>query len=62
MRVLRIAGSRQLALFPGEDEAPGRWEGLPEKARAEALALLAAMIIKSLPGEGALGWPREARP
>ena len=62
MRVLRIAGSRQLALFPGEDEAPRRWDGLPEKARAEVLALLAAMIIKSLPGEGALGWPREARP
>ena len=62
MRVTRIAGSRQLALFAGKDEAPGRWDGLPEKARAEVLALLAAMITKSLPGEGALGRAREVRP
>jgi hypothetical protein len=62
MRIFRIAGSRQLALFPGKDEAPGRWDGLPEKARAEVLALLAAMIIRGLPGEGAPGRSREARP
>lgn len=62
MRVPRIAGSGQLALFPGGDQAPGRWDGLPEKARAEVLALLAVMIVKSLPGGGAPGRPREARP
>jgi hypothetical protein len=55
MRVVRIAPGRQLALFAGEDGLPARWDGLPEQARARVLALLAAMIARSVLGPGAAG-------
>ena len=35
--------------------APGRWDGLPEQVRARVLALLAAMIARSVLGPGAAG-------
>jgi hypothetical protein len=48
MRVLRIAPARQLALF-GSPAVPGSlWDGLPERSRAEVLALLARMISRGL--------------
>jgi hypothetical protein len=48
MRALRIAPARQLALF-GTSAAPGRcWDGLPEHARAEVLALLARIIARGV--------------
>ena len=50
MRVLRIAAARQLALFAGRPgPAAGCWDGLPEQARAEVLALLARMIARGVP-------------
>lgn len=49
MRVLRIAPARQLALFAGKSGlAAGYWDGLPEQARAEVLALLARMIARGV--------------
>jgi hypothetical protein len=49
MRVLRIAPARQLALFPGHPgPAAGYWDGLPEQARAEILALLARIIARGV--------------
>jgi hypothetical protein len=49
MRVLRIAPARQLALFAGQPgAAAGCWDGLPEQARAEVLALLARMIARGV--------------
>jgi hypothetical protein len=54
MRVVRIAPARQLALFAGQD-GPGRWDGLPEQVQAQVLALLAAMIARSVLGPGASG-------
>lgn len=49
MRVLRIATARQLALFAGRPgPAAGHWDGLPEQARAEVLALLARMIARGV--------------
>ena len=63
MRVLRIAPARQLALFAGQPgPAAGCWDGLPEQARAEVLALLARMIARGvLAGDGqpAAGAARE---
>ena len=51
MRVLRIAPARQLALFAGQPgPAAGHWDGLPEQARAEVLALLARMIARGVAG------------
>jgi len=50
MRVVRIAPARQLDLFAGQDGSAGRWDGLPEQARARVLALLAAMIARSVLG------------
>jgi hypothetical protein len=56
MRVVRIAPARQLALFAGPDGSPaGRWDGLPEQARARVLALLARMIARSVFGPDAAG-------
>jgi hypothetical protein len=59
MRVLRIAPARQLALFAGEPSpAAGHWDGLPEQARAEILALLARIIARGMPagdGPGGVG-------
>jgi len=54
MRVLRIAPACQLALFAGQPgPAAGYWDGLPEQARAEVLALLARMIARGvLAGDG----------
>ncbi len=54
MRVLRIAPPRQLALFTGRPgPAAGHWDGLPERARAEVLVLLARMIARGvLAGDG----------
>jgi hypothetical protein len=52
MRVLRIAPARQMALFAGQDESSARWDDLPGHVKAQVLALLASMIMKSLPGEG----------
>jgi hypothetical protein len=59
MRVARIAPARQLALFAGPSDSPGRWDGLPEQARARVLALLARMIARSVLGPGAAGGSRE---
>jgi len=61
MRVLRIAPARQMVLFTGQDDAPGRWDDLPGHVKARVLALLASMIVKSLPGEGRPA-DREVRP
>jgi hypothetical protein len=58
MRVVRIAPARQLDLFTGPDGCPGRWDGLPEQARARVLALLARMIARSVLGPGAAGGSR----
>jgi hypothetical protein len=55
MRVVRIAPARQLALFAGEDGFSARWDGLPEQVQAQVLALLAAMIARSVLGPGASG-------
>jgi hypothetical protein len=53
MRVLRIAPARQLALFTGQADSHGRWDGLPEQARAEVLVLLARIIARGvLAGDG----------
>jgi hypothetical protein len=54
MRVLRIAPARQLALFAGKSgPGAGHWDGLPEQARAEILALLARIIARGvLAGDG----------
>jgi hypothetical protein len=54
MRVLRIAPARQLALFAGKSgPAAGHWDGLPERARAEVLVLLARMIARGvIAGDG----------
>ncbi len=48
MRVLRIAAARQLALFPGQADSRGRWDGLPGQARAEVLVLLARIIARGV--------------
>jgi hypothetical protein len=37
------------------DGFPGRWDGLPEQVQARVLALLAAMIARSVLGPGAAG-------
>jgi hypothetical protein len=53
MRVLTIAPARQLALFTGQADSHGRWDGLPEQARAEVLVLLARIIARGvLAGDG----------
>jgi hypothetical protein len=59
MRVARIAPARQLELFAGQGGSPGRWDGLPEQARARVLALLARMIARSVLGPDAAGSSRE---
>ena len=52
MRALRIAPARQLALF-GTSAVSGRcWDGLPEHARAEVLALLARIIARGVLADG----------
>jgi hypothetical protein len=48
MRVLRIAPARQLALFGSGREPGGRWDSLPEQARAEVMVLLARIIARSV--------------
>ena len=58
MRVLTIAPARQLALFAGPDDLPARWDGLPDKVKAQVLALLARMIARSVAGPGAAGGSR----
>ena len=54
MRALRIAPARQLALFAGQDvPGGGGWDGLPERARAEVLVVLARIIARGvLAGDG----------
>jgi hypothetical protein len=55
VRELRIARFRQLALDLGEPGGEDRWDRLPEQARLQVLALLAAMIAQSAladPGPG----------
>jgi hypothetical protein len=55
MRVLRIAPAHQPALFTGQ---AGQWAGLPERARAEVLALLARIIARGvLAGDGQAAVP-----
>lgn len=61
MRVLTIAPARQMVLFAGQDGSPDRWDDLPGHVKAQVLALLASMIMKSLPGEGRPA-DREVRP
>ena len=48
MRVLRIAAARQLALFAGQDDPAARWDGLPERVKAQVLAVLARMIARGV--------------
>jgi hypothetical protein len=48
MRVLAIAPARQLALFTGQADSRGRWDGLPEQTRAEVLVLLARIIARGV--------------
>jgi hypothetical protein len=62
---MRIAPARQLALFAGKSgSSAGHWDGLPEQARADVLALLARMIARGFPaGDGRMpdsGAGREA--
>jgi hypothetical protein len=53
MRELRVAPCRQLALDLGEPSGEDRWNALPEQARLQVLALLAAMIAQAaLAGPG----------
>ncbi len=53
MRVLRIAPARQLVLFDDQAGPGAGWDGLPEQARAEILALLARIIARGvLAGDG----------
>lgn len=51
MRDLRIAPARQLALFAGPGDPAARWDELPERARAQVLAVLARMIARGVLGE-----------
>ena len=54
MRELRVAPCRQLALDLGELSGEDRWDMLPEQARLQVLALLAAMIAQAalaVPGD-----------
>ena len=47
MRALRVAPACQLALDLGDGgSAADRWDGLPEQAHAQVLALLAQMIAR----------------
>ena len=55
MRELRVARFRQLALDLGELSGEDRWMMLPGQARLRVLALLAAMIARSVLGPGAAG-------
>lgn len=49
MRAVRIAPAPQLALFPGRATPPAsRWAQLPDRSRAEVLALLARMIARGV--------------
>ena len=48
MRALRIAPARQLALFGGPAVPGSGWDGLPDHARAEVLALLARIIARGV--------------
>jgi hypothetical protein len=48
MRVLRIAAARQLVLFAGPDDPAARWDELPERVKAQVLAVLATMIAKDM--------------
>jgi hypothetical protein len=49
MRALRIAPACQLALFLDRAAPPAsRWAGLPERSRAEVLALLARIIARGV--------------
>jgi len=62
MRVLRIAPARQLVLFDDQAWPGAGWDGLPEQARTEILALLARMIARGVvaaevpPPSGGAGW------
>ena len=58
MRELRIARYRQLALDLGGESGQARWEMLPEQARLQVLALLAAMIAQSALGAAGQGGDR----
>jgi hypothetical protein len=49
VRVLKIAPARPLALFAGKPgPAAGHGDGLPERARAGVLVLLARMIARGV--------------
>jgi len=50
MRAPTIAPARQLALFAGPDDPAARWHELPERARAQVLAVLATMIARDVLG------------
>lgn len=60
MRVLRIAPARQLSLFTGQADSHGRWDGLPEQARAEVLVLLARIIARGVLAGAGQALPRAA--
>lgn len=48
MRVFRIAPAWQLALFAGPDDPATRWDELPERVKAQVLAVLATMIARDV--------------
>ena len=48
MRTFTIAAPTPLRLRFGGEELNGRWEDMPEAARAAALGLLARLIAKGL--------------
>jgi hypothetical protein len=53
MRALRIAPARQLILFDATaGPGTGYWDGLPDQARAEVLALLARIIARGVLAAG----------
>jgi hypothetical protein len=53
MRALRIAPARQLVLFGGPAAPGSLWDGLPDRSRAEVLALLARVIARGILAGGA---------
>ena len=52
MRVLRVAAPCQMALqLVSEQDAPQRWNGLPDDVRRQVLTLLARLIARGVVAE-----------